>query len=270
MNASRLYSSGRRSLCGAAVMSILSVGTTSAQFFGPQTKTEIRIVVDLTAEGRKLPEPSRERPVVYFPVTAPEPEAGEGVPDRSEVHRWLIQALAAQGYLPVNPQQDQPSQLLVFQWGELDPQIEEMEMRVDDDNPVMAQKFWNEREFLDLIAGRSADRPMPWWKREAMRREAVVSRHFVRLVAFDYEAAKKQQQKVLWHARVSTHADGVTLKEVLPTLIKAGGPHFGRATKQPVVVTLPFVRDGNVELGEPRVKEYLPPTSKEPEAKKGR
>ncbi len=249
---------GRLALCGT--VAVLSAVTTAAQFFGPQTRTEIRVVVDLTPDGRKLPEPSPTRPVIYFPVTAPEPEADEGVPDRKAVHRWLIQALAAQGYLPVNPQQDRPSQLLVFQWGELDPQIEEMETRVDDDNPVMGQKFWNEREFLDLIAGRSSDKPMPWWKRENLRREAVVSRHFVRLVAFDYEAAKKKEQKVLWHARVSTHADGVTLKEVLPALIRAGGPHFGRATKQPVVVTVPFVRDGNVELGDPTVEGYLPPT----------
>lgn len=258
--------------CRAARLIALALVTSAvahAQVFGPRTTTEIRIVVDVTADGRKLPPPSAERPIVYFPVTA-DIEVGADAPGRKEVHGWLARTLAARGYIPVNPHYDRPSQLLVFEWGEIDPQIEDIDGRTDEENPILGQKFWNESELLDLVGGKRASGPMPWWKRENLRREGVAGRHFVRLVAFDYEAAKKKKRKLLWHARVSTHSDGVTLKDVLATLIKAGGPHFGRATKQPVVVTLPFVRDGRVELGEPTVKEYLPSIRNEPEAKKGR
>ena len=219
----------------------------------------VTIVVDLTAEGRKLPEPSRERPVIYFPVTAGGVDVDDTPPKRT-VQRWLVEALAEQGYLPISPEADQASQLLVFQWGAIDPKIEEMDFSVDEENPLMGQTFWNERELLDLLAGKSANQPMPSWKREKMRNEAVAGRYFVRLLAYDYEAAKKKQKKLLWHARVSTYSDGATLSDVLPTLIKAGGPHFGRATKRPVVVALPIGRAATVELGESAVKEYLPPT----------
>lgn len=242
-----------------AALALFTNVLTSAAIFGPRTTTQVRIVVDVTAEGRKLPPPTAERPVVYFPVTA-DIEEGRDAPERKDVHRWLAQALATQGYIPVNPANDRPLQLLVFEWGEMEPQIEDIDGRVDEENPIVGQKFWNESELLDLVAGKRAQGPMPWWKRANLRREGVAGRHFVRLVAYDYEAAKKKKKKLLWHARVSTHSDGVKLNEVLATLIKAGAPHFGRETRDPVLMDLPYVPEGKVELGDPTVKDYLPPT----------
>ena len=230
-----------------------------AELFGPRTTTQVRIVVDVTAEGRKLPSPTVEKPVVYFPVTA-ELEERADAPARQDVHRWLAQALASQGYIPVSPEHDRPSQLLVFEWGEMEPRIEDIDGRVDEENPILGQTFWNESELLDLVAGQRAQGPMPWWKRQGLRREGVAGRHFVRLVAYDYDAAKKQRKVLLWHARVSTHSDGVKLNEVLATLIKAGAPHFGRQTRDPVLIHLPYVPAGRVELGDPTVEEYLPPS----------
>ncbi len=232
-------------------------GTTG---WAAEKTAEIRIVVDLTSDGRKLPAPSRERPVIYLPVTAKDLPVGDDAPPRESVHRWLAEALAQQGYLPVNPPQDRPSQLLVFQWGGLDPKIEEFEAQYDENSVVAGQRFWNERDFIDLLAGASAGRPMASWQREKLRNEATASRYFVRLRAYDYEAAKKKQSKLLWHARVSTPADGVKLREVLATLIKAGGPHFGRQTREPVLMRRPYVPDRKVELGDPTVQDYLPPT----------
>lgn len=256
----------RHPACLAALVFLAGVAV-QAEVFGPRTTTQIRIVVDVTAEGRKLPPPTARQPVVYFPVTA-DIEQGTDAPEKREVHGWLAKALAAQGYIPVNPQNDRPSQLLVFEWGEMTPQIEDIDGRVDEDNPILGQKFWNESELLDLVAGKGAKNPMPWWKRENLRREGVAGRHFVRLVAFDYEAAKRKKRKLLWHARVSTHSDGVTLKEVLATLIKTGAPYFGRETNEPVLADVPYVPEGKVELGAPTLKEYLPATGTPPEKKK--
>ena len=243
-----------------------SGATTQAAGLAREKTAEIRIVVDLTSEGRKWPVPSRERPVIYLPVTAKDLPVGNDAPARESVHRWLAESLAQQGYLPVNPQQDRPSQLLVFQWGGLDPQIEEFDAQYDENSVVTGQKFWNERDLLDLLAGESAGRPMASWQREKLRNEATASRYFVRLLAYDYEAAKKKQSKLLWHARVSTHADGLALAEILPQLIKAGGPHFGRATTRPVMIRVPVAKQGSVELGDATVKEYLPATSETPAA----
>lgn len=234
-----------------------AVGPVRADLLGPPTAAQIRIVVDVTAEGRKVLPPTAGTPIIYFPVTA-DIEEGPDAPKRKEVHGWLAQALALQGYLPVNPRYDRPTQLLVFEWGEMTPQIEDIDGRVDEDSPILGQKFWNESELLDLVAGKRAQGPMPWWKRENLRREGVAGRHFVRLVAFDYEAAKRKRRKLLWHARVSTYSDGIQLTDVLATLIKTGGPFFGRETKQPVTQVVPFIPQGRVVIGDPTVVEFVP------------
>jgi len=251
---------GRNGIVPMLALALLLPLAGRANGFGPRTTTQVRIVVDVTAAGRKLTPPTRESPVVYFPVTADIDER-EGDPAREQVHRWLAQALAEQGYIPVNPSNDRPSQLIVFEWGEIEAQIEDVDGRIDEDTPILRQKFWNQTDLLDLVAGQRGNGPLPWWKRADLLREGVAGRHFVRLVAFDYAAAKKGKKTMLWHARVSTHSDGVKLREVLATLIKAGAPHFGRQTRDPILQHLPYVPEGQVELGDSTVKEYLPGTS---------
>jgi hypothetical protein len=161
------------------------------------------------------------------------------------VHYWLKQALAQNGYECVSPAHDRPSQLLVFQWGEIVPEEDE-------------QVWWNRGEMLDLVAGKSGQRKA-WWEHLRLIGEATNPRFFVRVMAYDYAGAKKNQRVLLWHARISSSTDGVTMTRIMPTLIKLGGPYFGREQTQPLVNFVPLERPTKVELGETEVKEYLPP-----------
>jgi hypothetical protein len=211
---------------------------------GPDTKPEIRIVAEQTTEGRKLPEPSPKRPVIYFPVFAePKLLTSRDVPQRDAVLQWLKPALSKSGYECVSPGNDQPKQLLVIDWGEVEPQVEEV--------------FWNQAEMQDFIVGSRPPR-VPWWEHVRLRGEAAATaRYFVRLDAFDYAAAKKGKRVLLWKARISTPVNGVTMDGVMPTLIKLGAPHFGRALSKPIVALVSLEPSPQVELGEAKIMEYL-------------
>ena len=178
---------------------------------GPDTRPEIRIVAELTAEGRALPEPSVARPVIYFPVFAePKILMPRDVPERNRVLQWLKPALSASGFECVNPRDVQPSQLLVIDWGEIEPQVDEV--------------FWNQAEMEEFVLG-SEPRRVPWWEHARLRGEvAATARYFLRLDAFDFAAAKQGKRVLLWRARISAPVNGVTMAGVMPTLIKRGRP----------------------------------------------
>jgi hypothetical protein len=183
--------------------------------------------------------------VVYFPFFAePKVLMPRDVPERSNVLQWLKAALSESGYECVSPRNDQPSQLLVIDWGEVEPQQD-------------AGIFWNQQEMLELVVGSKPQR-VPWWEHMRLRGEAAgSSRYFVRLDAFDYTAAKQGKRVLLWKARISTHANGVTMAGIMPTLIKLGAPHFGRELTKPLVGLVPLDRSPQIELGDTEVLEYL-------------
>jgi hypothetical protein len=90
--------------------------------------------------------------------------------------------------------------------------------------------------------------------REQIMHEAEQNRYFVVVTAFDYHAARKSHQRVqLWQAKMSVPTNGVTLTEVLPAMVRAGGPLFGRETKQPQTLFVPLAPAGKVEIGSPTV-----------------
>ena len=78
-------------------------------------------------------------------------------------------------------------------------------------------------------------------------------RYFVVVSAYDFEAAKEKKKVLLWQAKMSTPSHRVALAEVIPSMITAGGPHFGRETKRPESVTAPLAKEGKVEVGTPVV-----------------
>ena len=231
----------------------------SAGIFGRAKDTEVNLVVDLTAEGKKIPPPSRERPVFYLPVLAGYREmgalvAGEKSPPSAPVARLLAKALAAQGYLVMGEKTPPPSLVLVFHWGYLNPQIDEVASPNVADDPsdqLPAEIFWNQKEMLGLVVGHSMDK-LGRFEREDVLQAARENRYFVLVSAFDFEAAGEKKKKLLWLARMSVPSNNVTLAEVLPTMIASGGPYFGRETGRKTI-TAPIAREGKVEVGTPTV-----------------
>jgi len=86
----------------------------------------VNVVADLTEEGAKLPPPSPEHPVIYFPLSGGYGERGTVAanltrPQRTKLIQALLKALESQGYRHVTDRKHPPSQLLIFHWGHVDP-----------------------------------------------------------------------------------------------------------------------------------------------------
>ncbi len=222
--------------------------------FGAPKDTDVNVVVDMTDDGRKLALPTKEKPTYYFPVLAGYREmgslvAGETKPPPTSVAKLLAKALAAEHYLVTDLRTKMPSVILVFHWGYMNPQIDDTGAP---DDPQ--QTFWNQKEMLGLVAGNTLANISAFsFQREDILQAARDDRYFVIVSAFDFEAAKEKKKKLLWQAKMSTPSNRVSLAEVIPAMITAGGPHFGRETKVPESITKPLDKEGKVEIGTPTV-----------------
>lgn len=226
--------------------------------FGAPKDADVNVVVDMTEAGRKVALPTKEQPAFYFPVLAGYREmgalvGGETKPPPNSVAKLLAKALAEQHYLVTDMKTKAPSLILVFHWGYMNPQIDEV-TPADNETPP-DQVFWNQKEMLGLVAGKTlANIGAFSFQREDIIQAAREDRYFVIVTAFDFVAAAKEKKKImLWQAKMSTPSNRVTLAEVIPSMIKAGGPLFGRETKLPESVVKPIDRTGNVEVGTPVV-----------------
>jgi len=122
----------------------------------------------------------------------------------------------------------------------------------------------NQNQMLTLLAGDKYDSlpqgSMPFRSpplRDEINRAALTPRYYVMVSAFDFQIALKQKKMVrLWTARMSTARAGTTLDKVLPALITAGGPIFGRDTALPMFVQEQTDPMGRVIVGAPVVKDY--------------
>ena len=243
----------RRLVIGVALaVLILPVSRAYAGFlgFGAPKDTAVNVVVDMTEAGRAVTPPTKEKPAFYYPVLAGYREAGslvagEKSPPPAPVAKLLAKALAAQNYYVVGEKTPAPTLLLVFHWGYMNPQIDDVG---DAENPQ--QQFWNQREMLALVAGNTLKNIGVFdFKRDDVLQAARDERYFVVVSAYDFAAAKEKKKKLLWQAKLSTPSNGVSLAEVLPSMISAGGPHFGRETKLPELINAPLAKEGKVEIG---------------------
>jgi hypothetical protein len=82
--------------------------------------------------------------------------------------------------------------------------------------------------------------------------------------AYDFDAGKEKKKVLLWQAKMSTPSNRVSLAEVIPSMITAGGPRFGRETKLPESVTAALAKEGKVEVGTAVVVPDSPDTAKPP------
>lgn len=82
------------------------------------------------------------------------------------------------------------------------------------------------------------------------------ARYYVILQAYDFRALwKEKKHTLLWEARYSIRARGHDFDQALGAMTVTAARHFGRATKGLVREEIPA---GEVKLGDPEFKEYLP------------
>jgi len=233
-----------------------------------EPRCEVNVNTSVTEAGKKLAPPTHEHPAYYFPVVAGWREkgavvAGEKPPPVLMVVHEFAKALAGQGYLVVGPKTPPPTLLLVFHWGTLNPQIDDVSP--DPENPQ--KLFYNQGEMLALVGGNTLPNLDLEFEREAVMQGAEDDRYFAIVSAYDFADAAKKKKTSLWVARMSTPSAGFTMTDVVAALIQSGSPLFGRETLRPTWITMPVGREGKVEIGTPTVVPEVPAPNGAPEKK---
>lgn len=237
---------------------------------------------DLTEDGKKLPPPSPEKPVYYAPVIFGWHEsgkivAGEEPPKRQEMLRLVAQALAREGYVlqALRPDANTtlPSLVITVEWGCLNPDVIEsgaLNLTTGDGGTMSSSALrsdptqnattdFNQREMIALVAGSAIKRQASFSENEWARlRDAVgEGRYYIIVTAYDFAASAKGEQTLLWRARMSTPRQGVWMSDIVPALVAAGAPLFGRQSDIPKWTKF-AVRDGKVIIGDPVFLGYEP------------
>jgi hypothetical protein len=255
-------------------------------------KIKVDVVVDVTDAGEKIPRPTSDHPVYFYPVTRGYTlgqaiiEGEKPPPPTADVQRLIVVALAKQGYL-LATKQSPPTLLLMFWWGYKVPVMAGATNggattlasangggvggspgnaldginRAAQSGLLPTEVMTNESEMEDLVLGathdRNTDQMDPGLRIQALTAAARNPRYYVMVSALDFAAAAQQKKViVLWTARISTDLEGHTLEEVLPTLIASGAPMFGQDTNGALwpFPSVPLVPMGHVEVGTPYLK----------------
>lgn len=231
---------------------------------------EVITVTDMTEAGRAYPTASRTAPVYYMIIDLGEENfgpswAGEKLPTPHVVRRWMMAALAEQGYRLADDLHP-PTQLFVFAWGM---------MRGDKSRPA-----------LGFIGGEKAD--LMWEQAPqigGMVSPRVLLRNFQRsgiageiwdtaehdlylglVRSYSMDSLKGDKTTQLWETRFACPATGLNFGEAMPQLIKVAALNVGKETLLPVSINATDQFSGQVDIGELKVIGTEPPTGK-PEPK---
>lgn len=237
-----------------ALAGALTLAGPTASLRASTPSREVNVNTTLTEAGRKLTLPTKDKPVYYYPLVGGYREegaivAGEKKPDTKATLHVMAKALAAQHFLVVSKDHPQPDVLLVFFWGYMNPQTDDVG---PSDQPQTV--FWNEREMLALVGGQSLTPLDLGFERDTILEDARDDRYFAIVTAYDFADAKLKKKTLLWSARMSTPSNGITLAEVIPALLTSGAPMFGHASERPQWINAPLTPpEGKVEVGTPVV-----------------
>ncbi|MDD2764432.1 MAG: hypothetical protein PHE83_10705 [Opitutaceae bacterium] len=261
----------------------LGLAAVFASFPAPQAnansgepKFDLIVVAEQANPKAPPPMPDPDHPVYYTAadagyIEAGSPIAGEKPPTAEAVGQALRVTLAAQNYQPA-PDGSAPAQLLIYHWGVIRRDFIAIEppFRVQPNLhariSLVATKKMAER-IEDFIVGRKSavglGRSFPPPGLLAPRLQDVLSiaedpRYFVIVSAYDYAAVSRHEPRLLWRVKLSARDVSGAMYEILPALIRGGGPFLGRHVEEPQYLKAP--RRPAVAPGEPD----LPATAGQP------
>jgi hypothetical protein len=252
-------------LCGLALAPVLS-SAGILDFLFSKNELEAVTVTDMTREGalRRLPSP--ENPVYFVPISAGfmglgGAKAGEQPVSRQLVNQTMLKVLAKQGYLPAAPGQE-PDVILAWTWGTYNVQYSPLS-NLQVNHLAMARFLGGDK--LGLGSARDDAFPELSLMTGLVRGGDVdhltdVARNdlYIAVVsAYDVKLADPKTPVLLWKTRISTPSRGYWLPEALPTMLAMAAPYIGRETTKPVWVRATEAFRPEVQLGDPKVVEYI-------------
>jgi hypothetical protein len=194
---------------------------------------------------------SKEAPAYYKGLSLGN-KLGEGLrgdeePTVKELNAVAATILAKQGYLPAKPGKDEPTLLLVLQWGYIDP-------RSGTEDLLWFLGYRSEND----VAAPSGFGLGPEVYRRGMRSTAVETIlqdaqrpiYGIIISAFEYKSARTLEPVILWQTRIGLPANGKSMLQALPVMIASAGPAIGRPSDKPVLLDSDAARNGSVNLGE--------------------
>ncbi len=253
--------------CGLGVA--MTTSTARASWFGNLYEN---VVAEQSNSTTAPTPPTAEHPAYYVAynggyIEAGDPIAGENPPPPSAVASALDQSLASQHYLPATAEHA-PSLVLTYHWGLLDRdsfQIRsafQIQPNLRARIYLVAPKSYAHRMVEDIM-----DRRQPGFARipiidpeeQTLLQMAHDNRYFVILSAYDYASVVRGKADLVWRVQMSTDSAGHSMRDALPALLRGAAPYFGRNYNEALTVTPSVVPSGHVEVGTPKVKEFLPP-----------
>ena len=244
--------SGKFSSPGVKISSCirLALGFAAAFSAGALRAQDCRVdlVIDMTDAGRALAQPTADSPAFYFPLAAGYREIGnigktslQTSPPPATVENLFFGALAASNYRLLT-KQSAPTLLLIFEWGYIVPHVGRAvgaggttELADDSDETAAMTSIvggdWLNSLPMDDVGSES----------QVLLGAVKVPRYYVKITALDFKSSMQKKRVVLWIARVSTEAEGLSLADALPTLISAAGPKFGKETVKPLLFAAPVI-----------------------------
>ena len=253
----------------------------------------LTVITEFTPEGRTVTPATPQKPVYYVGNHSDLTEAGDVIggevpPPIKKLNAAMEKALRVNGYLPADKAHP-PSLFIFYRWGSFNhlkmalntparaDQTEGMSAldQASQIGPLDEFQAMNLIERAALVGGTQfglkvaraikinsltvLERSDP--KVEQLLEQASQDLYFVIASAYDFEAAQAGQKKLLWRTKMSAPAQGLTMDDTLPVLAVSAAPYFGRQMEEAKPLQMRLL-EGKVEIGEPKVQEYLPPPAK--------
>lgn len=246
---------------------------------------DVTVVVDLSPEGRKVAHPTPDHPSYYKPTMGTYQEmgglvAGEKPPSVHAMVHVVATELAKQGYLVALSHP--PDLVIDISWGTINlagqgsmsangnigiglsaqgtgnigTNVDSLGLPAPTGPLISGDDIHAQNQMLALVLGHTVTNVMsPESAGHSELLEAANDdRYFVVVTAYDFSAWESQHRRVvLWKAKMSVPKEGYFFDDILDSLVKAGGPSFGRETINHPRLE-PLVPNGHVEIGTPTVK----------------
>ena len=253
--------------CGLALAPVLS-SAGILDYLLPRNDLEAITVTDMTPAGSLRRSPTPQQPVYFLAISNGYMDlggikAGERPVSREVVDKTVLLALAKQGYLPATTEHE-PEIALVWVWGTLNAKASPLNIGSTPLNHGQLVRFLGGEKLG--FASRQNDffpelsLPMGLLPGGDLGRLLDVAKddlYIAVICAFDLEMSPTKEPVMLWHTRISSPARGFWLPDALPAMLAIASPYIGRETTKPVWVQATEKFRPDIQLGDPKLVEYI-------------
>jgi hypothetical protein len=240
-------------------------------FLQRNNELQVVTVTDTTPNGALLRPASPANPVFYLAVSTGSHDfggviAGDKQPTSREVAATITKVLAKQGYLPATDLHP-PTLLLLWTWGTMNTETfngsgelaniqvnrEQLLRFMGADKLGLVSRTPNSFPMEMLLPGLSITSS----DAQALNDLAQDNLYVAAIGAYDYQAAVRNESKLLWKTKISCPSRGHWMPEVLPSMLAIAGPYIGRETSRPVLVSASDKFKPDIRIGNATLVEYL-------------